>query len=80
MDFRPVGWRLRDRGRDRQPQPPPIRWIGFSGRSEVIDRCHATFAEVAFDQVAVGEGGREPARDLGHEEKLRFGWLARERR
>ncbi len=27
---------------------------------------HAAFAEVAFDLVAVGEGGREPGGDLGH--------------
>ncbi len=30
------------------------------------DRRHAAFAEVAFDPVAVGEGGGEPGGDLGH--------------
>jgi len=31
-----------------------------------VDGRHAAFAEVAFDPVAVREGGREPGRDLGH--------------
>ncbi len=35
-----------------------------------IDVRHATFAQVAFDFVAVREGGREPGGDLGHGAKM----------
>ncbi len=31
-----------------------------------IDGRHAAFAQVAFDLVAVSEGGREPGGVLGH--------------
>ncbi len=36
-----------------------------------IDGRHAAFAQMAFDLVAVGEGGREPGGDLGHRAKIR---------
>ena len=38
------------------------------------DVRHATFAQVAFDLVAVGEGGREPGGDLGHGAKMDRLW------
>jgi hypothetical protein len=31
-----------------------------------VDGRHAAFAEVAFDPVAVREGGREAFSDVGH--------------
>ena len=33
-----------------------------------VDGGHAALAKVAFDLVAVGQGGREPGGDLGHAE------------
>ena len=38
--------------------------------SNPVDVRHATFAQVAFDFVAVGQGGREPFGDLRHGAKL----------
>ena len=37
-----------------------------------VDGRHATLAEVAFELVAISEGGREPGGDFGHGE-LRYG-------
>jgi hypothetical protein len=39
-----------------------------------VDRSHATFAQMALDPVAVGEGGREPGGVLGHEAKMDCSW------
>ncbi len=47
----------------RRPLPATIR-IVLEVFGEV-HRGHAAFAEVAFDLVAVSEGGREPGGDLG---------------
>ncbi len=46
--------------------------------SEVHGR-HAAFAQVAFDLVAVSEGGRESGGDLGHEKSKDTGRLRRPR-
>ncbi len=35
-----------------------------------VDVRHAAFAQVAFNLVAVSEGGREPGGDLGHGAKM----------
>ncbi len=35
-----------------------------------VDVRHATFAQVAFDLVAIREGGREPGGDLGDGPKM----------
>ena len=35
-----------------------------------VDGRHASFAEVALDFVAIGEGGREAGGDLGHQAKI----------
>ncbi len=44
-----------------------------------VDRRHAAFAEVAFDLVAVGEGGREPGGYLRHQAKLPLAGLRGEK-
>ncbi len=39
-----------------------------------VDRRHAAFAKVAFDPVAVGEGGREEGGVLRHQAKMDCWW------
>ncbi len=39
-----------------------------------IDVCHAAFAQVALDPVAVGQGGGEPGGDLGQGAKMARLW------
>ena len=63
---------------NRDPAQEPIRhrllWSQHVHREPAfvfdvvgeVDRSHAAFAKVAFDPVAVSQGGREPGGDFGH--------------